>query len=148
MKILFVCTGNTCRSPIAQGLARKILPERFEILSSGISAGDGQPVNEKAVQVLKDKGIDISSRKSVNLHKGLLEDADYIFTMTKSHEMYLHHAYPDFQSKIKRLGDYVGYDTDISDPWGGSLDDYRNCANELEVLIHKLADKLKAADAN
>lgn len=142
MKILFVCTGNTCRSPIAQGLAKQIFPDSYEILSSGINACDGDAANEKAIQVLKDKGIDISSNKALKLHEGLLRDADYVFTMTKSHELYLHNYYPQYKNKIKRLGDYTGQARDISDPWGGSLEDYRSCSNELEELIGILADKL------
>ncbi len=144
MKILFVCTGNTCRSPLAQGLAKNFFPEDFEILSSGINANEGQPVSENAVQALKEKKIDISNNKAVKLQEQLLSTADYIFTMTKNHELYLVNAYPGFRSKIKRLGDFVGYNKDILDPWGGSLNDYRCCANELEAMLNILAKRLKS----
>lgn len=144
MKILFVCTGNTCRSPLAQGLAKNYFPED-EILSSGINAYEGQPVSENAVQVLKEKKIDISNNKAAKLHEQLLSTADYVFTMTKSHELYLVNVYPEFRSKIKRLGDFVGQDKDILDPWGGSLEDYRCCANQLEELLKVLAERLKSS---
>lgn len=142
MKILFVCTGNTCRSPLAQGLAKNYFPDD-EILSSGINAYEGQSVSENAVQALREKNIDISKNKAVQLQEHLLSTADYVFTMTKSHELYLVSAYPEFSAKIKRLGDFVGFDKDILDPWGGSLDEYRCCANELEELLKILTERLK-----
>ncbi|KUO61971.1 MAG: hypothetical protein APF84_04880 [Gracilibacter sp. BRH_c7a] len=148
MKILFVCTGNTCRSPLAQGLATHYLPESFEISSSGISAYEGQPVSENAVQALKEKKIDIRNNKAVKLHEKLLRDADYVFAMTKKHEHYLVNAYPEFRSKITRLGDFVGCNKDISDPWGGSLDDYKDCAKELEEMLLILAEKLDKSTEN
>ena len=143
MNILFVCTGNTCRSPIAQGLAKHLLSENYRILSSGIDAYDGQAVSEKAVKVLKEKSIDISKNKAVKLDDQLLTAADYVFTMTQKHELYLWNAYPEHKSKIKRLGDFVGYNRDISDPWGGSLEDYRRCALELEEMLSTLVEKFK-----
>lgn len=144
MKILFVCTGNTCRSPLAQGLAKNLFPEDFEVLSAGINAIEGQPVSENTVQVLKEKNIDISNNKAVKIQEQLLNTADYIFTMTKNHELYLVNVYPGFRSKINRLGDFVDNNKDILDPWGGSLDDYRCCANELEAMLNILAKRLKS----
>lgn len=148
MKILFVCTGNTCRSPIAEGLAKQLLPDDFEILSSGIDAYAGQAVSEQAVQVLQEKNIDIGMNKAVKLDEQLLTRADYVLVMTRKHELHLRHTYPQFQSKIKRLGDFVGYDRDITDPWGGSLEDYRHCVQELEEMIWNLAERLKYHDQN
>lgn len=143
MRILFVCTGNTCRSPMAQGLAQKYFPEGTEILSAGLHALPGDKVSDNAVSALKEHGIDISGHTATRLHKELLESADYVFTMTKAQQQYLTSSYPEYADKIMTLGGFLGIGKDISDPWGGSLEDYRVCAQELQELIARLAESIK-----
>src|SRR5213592_4659653 len=85
--ILFVCTGNICRSPMAEGLFRQAVkgPTDFRVLSAGVGAADGMPPSEYAVQALKELGIDISRQRSRVLTAELVQQADYIFGMTHSH---------------------------------------------------------------
>lgn len=142
MKILFVCTGNTCRSPMAQGLARAFFPPGIEILSAGVNAFQQDPVSQNAVKVLKEKGIDISDHTAVRVNKGILDSADYVFTMTKSQERYLRKLYPEYIDKIASLGGWSGSGEDISDPWGGSVQAYKQCAMEIEELLLHVAEKL------
>lgn len=143
MRILFVCSGNTCRSPIAAGLARQCLGPGFEIRSAGIYARDRDTVNKKAVQVLSEKGIDISGHQVVRLTGEMLIWADLVFTMTRSQAIELIRCYPDLSPKIMCLGDWLGSGEDVPDPWGGSLEIYRECALTLESILKKIAAKLQ-----
>src|SRR5690242_20038372 len=85
--ILFVCTGNVCRSPMAEGLFRHLVKGRndYRILSAGVGAVDGQPPSPHAVRALKELGIDISRQRSSMLTARLVDEADYIFGMTHGH---------------------------------------------------------------
>lgn len=146
MKILFVCTGNTCRSPMAAGLARMLFSGNFsgniEISSAGIGAWDGDPASPHAVEVMQEKGIDIKNHKAVKVTKDLLENIDFVITMTKSQEAYLRAAFPEYKDKIRRLGDWAGLNKDVLDPWGGSLEVYRQCASELEGMLKKMYERI------
>lgn len=142
MKILFVCTGNTCRSPMAQGLAGFYLTNEYEIFSAGIDAFDGDCVSENAVKALRGKGIDISGHKAVRLRRELITHADYVFTMTRSQEAYLSRTYPEFKEKFMLLGDWTNSCREISDPWLGSYESYQDCAQELEEIIKTMAKSL------
>lgn len=141
MKILFVCTGNTCRSPMAQALAKLYLPEGFNFFSAGINAF-GESISDNAAEVLKEKGIDLSTHLSVRLTEEMLYSADYVFTMTGSQQEYLARMYPDFRDKIHCLGYWLGFQQDVTDPWGASLEVYRRCLTELEQMLKALAAKL------
>jgi len=132
---------------MAQGLAQKYFPEGTEILSAGLHALTGDKVSANAVDALKERGIDISGHIALRLHRELLESVDYVFTMTKAQQQYLAMNYPEYADKIVALGSFVGTEKDISDPWGGSLEDYRACALELEEMIARLAKTINSTDA-
>ncbi|RJE47433.1 MULTISPECIES: low molecular weight protein arginine phosphatase [unclassified Dehalobacter] len=134
-KILFVCTGNTCRSPMAEGLARLYFPEGVEIFSAGIQALDGDPVSPYAGQILQERGIDSRQHRAARLQKDTLAAAGLILTMTKAQKKLLVSIYPEYQDKIMQLGEWAGLDKEISDPWLGSLETYRLCAEEIEETI-------------
>lgn len=144
MKILFVCTGNTCRSPMAQGLARLYLPDEHELVSAGIYAFDGDSVSKHAAETLRKKGIDISKHTATRLKKDAVKNADLILTMTKAQEVVLAEAYPEFCHKIKQIGDWAGSQKEISDPWQGSLEAYQQCAAEIEEIIKAGAKRLQS----
>ncbi|UWG97194.1 low molecular weight protein arginine phosphatase [Dehalobacter sp. DCM] len=135
MKILFVCTGNTCRSPMALGLARLYFPVEHELASAGIHAYTGDAVSRHASEALKEKGIDISRHRATQLIRDSVEHADLILTMTHAQQDLLTEAYPEFQDKIKQIGDWAGLRKEITDPWQGSLATYRQCAADIEEII-------------
>lgn len=145
MRIVFVCTGNTCRSPMAEGLARGILGADIQVESAGLAAWEGEPATAQAVQVLKEKGIDLTSHQARLARREILASADWIIPMTGAHEVQLKGAFPEFAAKIKRLGRWAGdgKDQDIPDPWGGSVERYRRCAEDMEVLLHKVKASLE-----
>lgn len=145
MRILFVCSGNTCRSPMAEGLAKEFFPREFEVFSAGINAYAGSPANDKAIEAMKEKGIDISTHLAVLLDRDKLASADLVIAMTKDHKQYLLRVYPEYKEKIVLIGEYAGAGKgkDVPDPWGGSQEVYRRCAQDLERLIKLIAAKLE-----
>lgn len=145
MRIVFVCTGNTCRSPMAEGLAREILGSDLEVESAGLAAWEGEKATAQAVQVLREKGINISDHQARLVSREILALADWIIPMTSAHEIQLKGSFPEFSSKIKRLSswDKEGKNKDIQDPWGGSVETYRQCAKEIENLLYEVKASLE-----
>lgn len=143
MKYLFVCTGNTCRSPMAEGIFNKIAKERGlddTAGSAGIFAAEGGSASKNAVDALAEKGADISGHKSRRVTPEMLAEYDEILTMTNSHADILRSALPQFGYKIRTLSESAGGSGEISDPFGGDLDAYRACRDEIERLVEKLWD--------
>src|SRR2546426_7056020 len=139
--ILFVCTGNVCRSPMAEGLFRQAVKGRgdFCVLSAGVGAIDGQPPSAYAVQALRELGIDISPQRSRMLTAELVNQADYIFGMTHGHVDAINLLYPQAIEKTFLLCDFDEtldvFEKDISDPIGGSYEVYLDCRDQIEQGI-------------
>ncbi|MGB9791372.1 MAG: low molecular weight protein arginine phosphatase [Thermacetogeniaceae bacterium] len=110
-RILFVCTGNTCRSPMAEHIARRLLEEKglrgeIEVASAGLAALPGAPASAEARDVLRGMGIDLSGHQAVQLSRKQVEDADLIFTMTASQKRQLLELYPEARGKVFVLKEY------------------------------------------
>ena len=137
MKILFVCTGNTCRSPMAQVMAAQLFGKHHEVASAGIMAMPKQKASKHAIEAMKQRQIDLTKHKSQMLSEKLLNWADLVLTMTESHKS----AISD--DKVHTLGEYAATKVSISDPFGGDLDTYLSCAKEIYDLLIKIEHKLK-----
>lgn len=151
MNILIVCTGNTCRSPIAEAILKKELKDtgksnnKYTIISAGISTINGMNASDNAIEVLREKGIDLLGHKSRVITLDLINEADVILTMTKSHKDILMKLVPEYRKKIYTLREFAGLENlDISDPFGGSLDVYRNTLIEISDAASKVIEKLNS----
>jgi glycine hydroxymethyltransferase len=142
--ILFICTGNVCRSPMAEGLFRRAMDGRgeFRILSAGLGAVDGQPPTAHSVTAMRELGIDISSQRSRALTTDLVRQADYIFGMTHSHVDAVSLLYPPAAEKTFLLREFDDtldpYEKDISDPIGSPYEIYVHCRDQIEQGIASL----------
>jgi protein arginine phosphatase len=140
MHILFVCTGNTCRSPMAEALLREALvnrgAEQITVSSAGTGAWDGAPISEGAYLVGLEHGLDLSGHRARLLSRELVRSADLILTMSGHHRARV--AELGGEDKVHLLAQYAGRDesrAEISDPFGSDLASYRETYNELEELI-------------
>ncbi|HHY81805.1 MAG TPA: low molecular weight protein arginine phosphatase [Clostridiales bacterium] len=147
MNILIVCTGNTCRSPMAEGLLRSMLESRnaegIQVGSAGIAALPGMMASNQAVKVMQEFGVDLESHRTRQVNKKLLQEADLILTMTEGHKNAIQSWEPSVWSKIHTLKEYAGMEEkDISDPYGLDDDAYRKAAREIREALEKIVDKL------
>ncbi len=145
VNILIVCTGNTCRSPMAEGILKSMLSEDddIEVLSGGIFAFEGERVSENASLALKEKGIDILSHRAQSINASVIKDADLILTMTSAHKNTLVGLFgDDIKNKVYTLCEYAGICGDIDDPYGGDIDCYRRCADRLYSVMQIVYKKL------
>lgn len=139
-KILFVCTGNTCRSPMAEAIFNFEAKEKnidAVALSAGIAAEPGSPVTENAVLATKELGIDISAHKSAQLTREMIAKYDKIYTMTASHASLLRSLFQNDEEKISVLGG------GIPDPFGGDLKVYQNCRDSILAAIKNIIEQVK-----
>lgn len=147
MKILFVCTGNTCRSPMAELIMRDIAEDEglsVDVDSAGIFAANGAQISMQAAAELKERGIDAYAKRSKRVTEEMVEGADLVLCMGDGHRRMLVESYPKEADKIKTLAEYVGESRDVKDPYGGDYDTYRRCADRIEGLVDKLIKKINA----
>jgi protein-tyrosine-phosphatase len=146
MNILFVCTGNTCRSCMAEVLANNLINGsalEVEFSSAGIYANMGQNASEGATRVMGEMGLDLSKHFAKTVTPELVHKADIILALTIGHKNLIVSRYPEARQKTFTLLEYIGEVGDIEDPFGGDVIVYRNCANTIKSSIEKLLLILK-----
>jgi protein-tyrosine-phosphatase len=145
MKILFICSGNTCRSPMAEAIFRGFYnqdQDKPQIASAGIFALPGEKASANAIFAMSKRGLCLSGHHSRPASAYLVDEADIIITMDQSHKKALLLSRPDIANKILSMAEIGGQD--ISDPFGGDQSVYERCAAEIEKALRILWQKLKS----
>ena len=145
--VLFVCTANIARSPMAAALFNKKMEEmglsdRCQAQSAGTWGRDGYPAAAEAIRVMQARGMDISSHLSREVNAEIISAADLILTMERGHQEALQVEFPRQRDKIYFLTELVGMEYDIPDPYGGILNDFEDTATELETIVEKGVDTI------
>ncbi|QDT09379.1 L-threonylcarbamoyladenylate synthase [Planctomycetes bacterium K23_9] len=143
--IALVCTGNTCRSPMAETLLREKVREQFgsedavRVLSAGVAAGAGSGASPQAVEVMGERGLDLTGHSSQQLDDSILNVADLILTMTRGHQSAILAAWPNMHDRVFTLRHDGG---DISDPVGRPVEVYQQCADQIDQELTQWLQKL------
>ncbi len=148
MNILFVCTGNTCRSAMAAAIMNKIAVENdldIRIESAGIFAEEGMGASENAVKAVEKYGIDLTNHRTQPITEDLINNSDIILTMTNAHKQVLETM---TKGKVYTLLEYTGSQGDINDPYGGDLEEYEECAQDIYDALVDAAEKISDEQKN
>lgn len=146
MKIMFVCTGNICRSAMAEGILKKICKDKnldIDVCSAGIYADTGDMATYNAIEAATYYDVDISSHHATNIRDSRINEMDIILCATNNHKLILKNMYPELKEKIYTMKEYAkldndGKDMDINDPWGYSMSVYLSCINEIQNCLNEL----------
>lgn len=141
MSVLFVCTGNTCRSAMAEGIYNHLYKGAT---SRGVMADEGSPASENAVKVMAKIGIDITNHRAKQLRREDIENADIVICMTGGHKMNVLSLFPEAKEKVFSIREYL-HAADVLDPYGRGEEEYERCAEELYEYVQKIViyEKLK-----
>lgn len=147
MNIYFVCTGNTCRSPMAEAILKSKNLKDIEVKSAGIYALEGGNISENSNTILSDENIDFQ-HVTTPIKEEDIKWAGLVLTMTFAHKHMITQLYPQYEDKVFTLKEYVTpYSSkDVSDPFGGDLSTYRQTYKELKRLIDELEKKIVGGD--
>ena len=150
--IMFICTGNTCRSAMAEGLLKKMLEnskiQGINVYSAGLHASTGEYSTDEAIKVMKEEyDVNILHHQSKNIKYTNIEEMDLILCATNAHKTTLEYMYPKIDHKIFTIKEFAYgpdiEDKDIEDPWGYPLTVYRDCAKEIYDALEKIIGKIK-----
>jgi protein arginine phosphatase len=149
--IVLVCTGNTCRSPMAEVLLKKRIADRLKckiqelddrgivIMSAGISAPPGSRSAAEAIQAMQERGLDLTQHESQPLSERIVRFADVILTMTRGHRDAILEYWPDAEPRVHLISRGRG---DVADPIGGPLELYRRCGEQLDGYLKEWTEEL------
>ena len=149
--IVFVCTGNTCRSPMAEAIFRRLLSERLQcdpselsdrgyvVISAGLAAMQGSPASPEAVTILSRQGIDLQDHRSQPLTAELLQRADQVYTMTQSHRNAILSSSLSLADQVELLS---RDGSNIADPIGAGMNKYETCCRQIETHLRGIIEQM------
>ena len=150
-KVMFICTGNTCRSAMAEGLFKKMLQDRnrtdVDVYSAGIQASTGEYSTDEAIIVMKeDYDVNLLQHQSTNIKNSPIKDMDLVLCATHAQLTTVEYKYPELDHKIFTIKSYAYgpeiEDEDIEDPWGYPMEVYKKCAKEIYDALEKIIEKI------
>ena len=150
-KVMFICTGNTCRSAMAEVLLKKMLDDLgendIEVYSSGLHASKGEYSPDEAIIVMKeDYDANLLNHESINIKESNIEEMDLILCLTHAIKTTVEYMYPELEHKIFTLHEYAfgpeTEDKDVDDPWGYPIEVYRKCAKEIKESLDEIIRKI------
>lgn len=134
-KVLFVCTGNTCRSPMAEAIFNSFCNKDSISFSAGIYASEGRPVSENSVLALSEIGLETTHRSTL-VTSEMMKEYDYVVGITKNHAEILSQNYPEYKEKI------FAFPCEVSDPYGQNLDAYKKCRDKIYNGVKAIINEL------
>jgi len=150
--MLFICTGNTCRSPMAQGLVAKALADEddWEVRSAGVAASVGSSESRHTSEVLLERGASLQGFRSRQVSAGMMKQASVVFCMTQGHRDQLLEEFPDCADKCYLVGDFSAKHpgSNVPDPFGMGRKSYEQVAIAIEEALPGLLRFVKALPAD
>lgn len=151
-KVLLVCSGNTCRSPMAEAMLKHEWQGAapgwdLEVISAGTGAMPGSAASAHAVSAMRSRGLDLSAHRSRPVDDQSLAGVDLVLTMTYRHKEHILSRWPHLAGRVFQLSEYAGTGQDISDPFGGSLQDYEATAADLSGKLSAVVDRIRKEGA-
>jgi protein-tyrosine-phosphatase len=145
--VLFVCTANQCRSPMAEALLKSLVAQRgeadrWQIQSAGTWVEPGRPATQLAQVVMRQRKVDLSDHRSRSIDAELLTAASVVLVMTRHQREAIQAEFPEAAHKLRLVSELVDRRFDIEDPYGGSLEEYELCAAELQTILTDGFDRL------
>ncbi len=150
-RILFVCTGNSCRSPMAEGILKSIIPETYrdkvEVTSAGTGGFVNMPATDLAIKVAAENGVDIKNHLSQGLTLPMMMNSDLIFVMAEVHAKYIRLLYPSLVKNVFLLKDFncekkLFHRSSIADPIGRNEEFYKKNYKEIESELHRVLTEI------
>ncbi len=136
--VLMVCSGNTCRSPMAEALLKDLLPGA-KVMSAGVAAREGAPASGETRVLLAQRDLDPEDHRAQRVNRDLVQGADLVLVMTRAHLDLLRREFPQFSSRIRLLAQEAGCgQQDIIDPFGGGREIYEETLDQLEKVLRAL----------
>ena len=152
-KLMYICTGNICRSAMAHIMMKEEIKNRgleneIEVYSCGTFAEDGDHASFNAIETMEYYGLDLRLHRATNIRNSKIEEMDLILCATKEHKRFVLQMYPNLKDKVFTMKEYAHSginddDLDIKDPWGYGMPTFLECAKEISFSISKTLDRFK-----
>ena len=139
-RILVVCTGNICRSPIAEGLLKAALP-RLHVASAGTAAVVNASADPHSESVCQEHGVDVSTHRARQITTAMLQEYDLVLALDAGHVSWLNSRYPQFRGKVHKLGKWKG-DQDVPDPYQHPREAFEQCYLQIDALVKEWVKRI------